>query len=309
MRAGLDPGLSISQSSRSTHRTMFSSSPRRTGYVGDVAIRTEPLRRHRRRSCAGRRSIGARPRHAMKPVNVGAAGPNSVSRMRECSRRRRSARRRGPPPSSSCQVTPPVVLFEVNAARADSDGWRPVSPRARASTSIGVQIAAMHQIHRRTEPLRRRRRGRDRTATRSGRCSTAGPPCRRSRRPRAARRLQPEREQHARAVRCQLQAGADLAQFGRLFVQVAVDAGLEQRQRRRRPPMPAPAMMTCGERPAGAWDRPRLEAHSPLMLPSLITPAQRVFSPFMNSAISRRRAARRLRCRPCPSAASAHQAP
>jgi len=45
-------------------------------------------------------------------------------------------------------------------------------------------------------------------------------------------RFQAEREQNARAVGADLDAGADLLELARLFVNFDVDAALEQRKRR-----------------------------------------------------------------------------
>ena len=121
------------------------------------------------------------------------------------------------------------------AAHAELDGVR--LQLADRLDQNAMQIVAMHENVRRTEALHRSRTERQPVPRFAG-APMPQLPSRRHHLHLPQRLLKSERVKHARAVRTDLHAGADLAQHGRLFVDDDVEPALQQRK--------------CGRQPADA---------------------------------------------------------
>ena len=219
--------------------------------------------------------MGARPRHARMPVNLGSAGPNRRRRIVECSP---SAPMRMSPvacaPSSKCRRTLELVLLKVGATCAKVDRIRLMPPNG--IHQHGVQVAAMHEIHGRAKPLGRCASGR--VKQRPG-LSCAPQPDHfvaglHSLAPH--RGLKTKRKQNPRSVRRELKSRADLAQLGRLLVEIAIDAALKQGQR---------GGQSANAGPGYQYPR-RSPAHSQSVL-SIVLSAGGALAPFASRTIIR----------------------
>ena len=179
---------------------------------------------------AGTRSRGTRPRQATMPVNSGRSAPNTAKRTRDCtpSAPIASGAVTGSPRSNS-MVTQSVVLRDADALAIEMDRVRPLA--ADRVEQHGVQIAAVEHHVGKAVALDRDRAEIEQLPGLAGAPEPdllagdddAEP---------LGRLAEAQRIEHARAVRADLHAGAELLQLGRLLIDIDADALPDQRQRR-----------------------------------------------------------------------------
>ena len=182
---------------------------------------------------AGTRSIGMTPRQAMMPQNSGFAAPNRFSRTTECTP---SA------PTTSFAVHRRAGLetqFDVIGGLRKPDAFAVEMNGAglclqQRLRDHAMQIAAMDGDVGKAVALDRFQAEVEQLPALPG----IPQPDRLAGRQHLdllQRLLEPERVENARAVGADLHAGAKLAQFRRLLVDIDIDAAPDQRQRRRQP--------------------------------------------------------------------------
>ena len=176
--------------------------------------------------------MGARPRQAIRPVNLAFGERNICERSSEWT------------PSAPTSASPRAVRPSARVSVAPCSSC--VNPVTRALTTTasgfklrnrlqqhGVQISPVHHPIGRAEP-RNRIFAQIEELPGLARVPETHLLGRRLADDRLEALLEAKFDQHARTVGRNLDAGAQILQFGRLFEHRHIDAALEQRQRRRK---------------------------------------------------------------------------